>query len=533
MKKMTYVYVLNKKGEPLMPTTRCGHVRKLLKAKKAVVVKNNPFTIRLKYDTPNGVQDVFAGIDSGRENIGTGASDEEGNCLYLGELHTSNKSIKSKMQKRAGYRSERRRHDRQNKQRKARKDGTEISNGDDSVCRTKIACRSVKISYPTAEGSVEHKIIRGKEGKFANRKRPDGWITPSARQCVQMHLNALKSMREILPVSHVTLERVTFDFQKLENQDIKRWEYGKGILYGFDTYKDYIFAEQKGRCLLCGCDRIDHYHHIHQRKKNGIDHVSNIAGLCDKCHHEVHTDQSRTDELESLKKGCVQKYQIGLLNSVMPELIEQVSAFCEKNDIKFSICEGRDTADIRNGFDLPKDHCMDGYCISLVDRDIVKISVVPDRIHTQQRYKKKSKNMISKCNVREYYHDGKLVARNRHKATDQKEDSLEEYMSKYAETHTDRECRQHFAQLMIKPAKRTYTFHKDGLISPIHAGDIVRYEKHNKIRGNTKVDTFVATGVVVATGHVKCGSESKKLKFCRRIQSGCTPFVESREVIFN
>ncbi len=69
-----------------MPTTRCGHVRKLLNSKKAVVVNSNLFTIRLKYDTPNGVQDVFAGIDSGRENIGSGASNEDGDCLYLGEL---------------------------------------------------------------------------------------------------------------------------------------------------------------------------------------------------------------------------------------------------------------------------------------------------------------------------------------------------------------------------------------------------------------------------------------------------------------
>ena len=114
-KQKTVVYILNKKGKPLMPTTRCGHVRKLLDAKKAVVVKKNPFTVRLKYDTPDGVQDVFAGVDSGRENIGSGASDEDGNCLYLGELKTNNKSVKLKMTERAGFRHERRKHYCQNK----------------------------------------------------------------------------------------------------------------------------------------------------------------------------------------------------------------------------------------------------------------------------------------------------------------------------------------------------------------------------------------------------------------------------------
>lgn len=55
-KQKVIIYILNKKGKPLMPTTRCRHVRILLDNKKAVVVSSNPFTIRLKYDTPNGVR---------------------------------------------------------------------------------------------------------------------------------------------------------------------------------------------------------------------------------------------------------------------------------------------------------------------------------------------------------------------------------------------------------------------------------------------------------------------------------------------
>lgn len=63
------VYILNKKGKPLMPTTRCGHVRKLLNSKKAVVVNSNPFAVRLKYDTPNGVQDKVKVLTLAEKNI--------------------------------------------------------------------------------------------------------------------------------------------------------------------------------------------------------------------------------------------------------------------------------------------------------------------------------------------------------------------------------------------------------------------------------------------------------------------------------
>ena len=49
---MSTVYVLNKDGKPLMPTTRCGHVRRLLKEQKAQVVTSKPFTIQLLCQQP-------------------------------------------------------------------------------------------------------------------------------------------------------------------------------------------------------------------------------------------------------------------------------------------------------------------------------------------------------------------------------------------------------------------------------------------------------------------------------------------------
>ena len=47
------VYVLNKDGQPLMPTDRYGKIRHLLKDGKAKVVSRCPFTIKLLYDSTN------------------------------------------------------------------------------------------------------------------------------------------------------------------------------------------------------------------------------------------------------------------------------------------------------------------------------------------------------------------------------------------------------------------------------------------------------------------------------------------------
>ena len=45
-----FVYVLDKDGQPLMPTSCFGKVRRMLRDKKAKVVKCCPFTIRLLYE---------------------------------------------------------------------------------------------------------------------------------------------------------------------------------------------------------------------------------------------------------------------------------------------------------------------------------------------------------------------------------------------------------------------------------------------------------------------------------------------------
>lgn len=531
-----YVYVVDKRGKPLMPTKRFGKVRHLMNDGKAVVINTKPFTIRLKYESTHYTQPIHEGIDTGRENIGDAVSLENGKNVFLSDVRTNNKSIKKNMQNRAAFRRERRRHHRQRKQRKAAHDDTTIQNGDADTVRTKHECKSVKISYPSAKKPVTHKVIRGKEGKFANRKRSDGWITPSAIQIVQITMNEIRQTAKILPVTHVSLERVAFDFQKLENQDIRRWQYGKGPLFGFKSYKEYIWAEQDGRCACCG-KPITQYHHIIHRADGGIDNVKNIIGLCDDCHREIHGSADAEERLKELKTGVEQKYYVGLLNSVIPALIEEASAYCENHGIIFTVTDGKATAKTREKYGLTKDHCIDAYAISLAGRDVITDTEICDTIYQKRRFKKKSNNMIATRNQRVYKVDGKVVAYNRHKAENQKSDSLEEYMAKYAETHSEKECRQHMHEIEILPAKRTYTYHKDkNIVAPAHPGDMIRYEKKNKIKGNTKCMTFVATSVEMCgerdgdgEGHIKYddGNKSRKIKFCRPIASGCIQCIGS------
>ena len=65
------VYVLSQDGKPLMPTTRCGKVYRMLKNKQAKVVSKCPFTIQLLYEPEtNVVQEIVLGVDTGSKNVG-------------------------------------------------------------------------------------------------------------------------------------------------------------------------------------------------------------------------------------------------------------------------------------------------------------------------------------------------------------------------------------------------------------------------------------------------------------------------------
>lgn len=120
-----YVYVLDKHGKPLMPTTRYGHVRRLLKNRQAVAVCNTPFTIRLKYEpVTHETQDIIVGLDPGRSNIGLSAVKTDGTCLMRAKCTTRNKEIPKLMTDRAAHRRASRRGERLARKRLAKKLGT-------------------------------------------------------------------------------------------------------------------------------------------------------------------------------------------------------------------------------------------------------------------------------------------------------------------------------------------------------------------------------------------------------------------------
>ena len=71
------VYVVSSNGQPLMPTTRCGKIRRLLKNKQVKVLKRCPFTVQLLYETKNVAQPISLGVDAGSKYIGLSATTKD------------------------------------------------------------------------------------------------------------------------------------------------------------------------------------------------------------------------------------------------------------------------------------------------------------------------------------------------------------------------------------------------------------------------------------------------------------------------
>lgn len=236
------VYVQDIDGSPLMPTTRYGKVRRLLKANKATVISLCPFTIKLLYKTSDYKQEIVLGVDAGTKHVGLSATTKSK------ELYASEVILRSDVVDLLSTRRELRR--------------------------------------------TRRSRLRYRKPRFMNRikSKKRGWIAPSVRHKIDSHIRIISFVYSILPVSKLIVEVAQFDTQKIKNPEISDKEYQKGDQLGFWNVREYILARDGHKCQYCkgkSKDPILNIHHIESRKTGG-DSPSNLITLCETCHKEYH-----------------------------------------------------------------------------------------------------------------------------------------------------------------------------------------------------------------------------------------------------
>ena len=303
------VYVQDINGEPLMPTTRCGKVRRLLKENKAVVVNLCPFTIRLTYMTTNYKQEVTLGVDAGTRHIGLSATTKSN------ELYTSEVILRSDIVDLLATRREQRR--------------------------------------------TRRSRLRYRKQRFNNRVKSKcpGWVAPSVRYKVDAHLKAVEWICSILPISRIIVEVAQFDTQKIKNLDISGKEYQEGEQLGFWNVREYVLARDGHKCQHCkgkSKDPILNVHHIESRKTGG-DSPSNLITLCETCHKAYHRGdvELKAKRGKSLRDAAV----MGIMKWRLYDALKSIYP-----DVKMTFGYITKYNRIHNG--IEKSHVSDAFTIS-------------------------------------------------------------------------------------------------------------------------------------------------------------------------
>lgn len=441
---MKYVYVLDKDGEPLLPTRRYGWVRRALKSGRAKAVTTVPFTIRLAYEPETHVsQEVILGIDPGRTNIGLAAVAADGRCLYSAHCSTRNKAVPKLMKERRRHRQASRSGERLARKRLAKRLGT---------TRKAVMERML----PGYGKPIQVKDIINTEARFNNRKRPEGWLTPTATQLLRTHLNLVRLVRRILPVSRVSLELNRFAFMEMEaGGKLRPEQYRHGPLYGYTGIRQALEEQQGGTCLLCRKHPIGHDHHLVPRSKGGSDTLANMAGLCMGCHDLVHKDAKAAEKLKKRKAGINKKYHaLSVLNQIIPHLAGELERMFGTQG--FFAARGWDTKQFRDVNGIGKDHDIDAYCIACGAMEAVRALDAPGESYEIRQFRRHGRAGINCQTERVYQLDGVTVARNRKKREEQKTDALDDWFQAMESIHGQKEAERMRSRLSVKKSARSY-----------------------------------------------------------------------------
>ena len=249
------VFVLNRAGKPLMPTTP-PKARHMLKDGKAKVVRRDPFTIKLLFGSSGYRQEIVGGMDTGSKTVGCAAI-ANGCVLYQSEV-TLRQDVSGKMQQRAMYR------------------------------RTR---RGRKTRYRPA--------------RWSNRAsmRATDRLAPSLRSKVESHLRERNFVESILPVSRWKVELAQFDIHKITNPDVEGAGYQDGKQKGFYNVKAYVLHRDGYECQSGRKIKHDaklHVHHVVFRSNGGSNVPTNLTTLCETCHADLHAGKF---ELKTRRKA--------------------------------------------------------------------------------------------------------------------------------------------------------------------------------------------------------------------------------------
>ena len=316
------VFVLSQEGKSLMPTTP-QRARRWLKEKRARVVRKEPFTLRLRFATREHVQPVNVGVDTGSKVVGIAAT-TNGEVVFQAEVYLRD-DIAEKLVQRRHYRRNR---------------------------------RSQKTRYRPA--------------RYANRRRPDGWLTPSIRSKCDATTKVVRFLLSFLPVSQVSIEIAGFDTQKMQTPEIAGRSYQQGELFGY-LLREYLLHKWQRTCAYCGNKDVPlQLEHIVPKSRGGSSRVFNLTLACKACNRRKGVQTAEEFGYPEIQaQARVSLRDAAHVSSLKTAVVQQVQALFRDDQVHTTF--GYETKYKRiQVLGLPKSHCNDAVAIACQIGEVVK-----------------------------------------------------------------------------------------------------------------------------------------------------------------
>lgn len=313
------IFVLNKDGESMMPTTRPGRVRHLLKAGKAIIVKHRPFTIQLTYESTNYKQPIEFCCDTGDHHVGISLKSETKE--YLSDEYRP-------------LANEKERHDDCRKMRRARRN---------------------------------RKRHRAK--RFDNRKNRKGKLPPSVEHKVDVNLKAFSELTQVCPITQAVFEVGAFDTQLLaaiqKGEKIPEGEdYQRGPRYNIATLREAVFARDGYRCRICRKGVEDNvvlrvHHALYWKDRHG-NQMDELITCCSNCHTPA--NHKKGGKLYGYTPQPMKSYAgAAVMNQMRWKILDQAKAIAPEVFIRTTY--GANTKAVRTFLCLEKSHVNDAYAM--------------------------------------------------------------------------------------------------------------------------------------------------------------------------
>ena len=308
--------------------------RLLLKRGRARVHRLVPFTIRLVDRTVEAsvVQPVRIKIDPGSRTTGlalvreseevdaeTGEVRQAAHVVFLAELSHRGHAIRDAMTARRAFRQRRR------------------------------------------SANLRHRACR-----FANRRKPEGWLAPSLRHRVETTLSWVNRLCRWTPVTAISQELARFDTQAMQHPEISGTEYQQGTLFGYEV-REYLLEKWKRKCAYCDAQDVPlEIDHIHPRSKGGSHRVSNLVIACRTCNQK----KGNRDVAEFLARD---PQRLARIEAQAPSLLRDASAVnstrwalyaaLKETGLPVEVSTGGRTKFNRARLGIPKTHALDAVCV--------------------------------------------------------------------------------------------------------------------------------------------------------------------------